>query len=636
MSEALANKIAAGEVIERPAAVVKELVENAIDAASQRIHIEVEEGGIKRIRVTDDGWGMSRTDSQLAFERHATSKLKSERDLFRIHSLGFRGEALASIKAVANVKLWTWDGEEAQGTFLRVEDGKIMEVGDAPLRRGTIVEVLDLFYNTPARFKYLKSVATELSHITDIIHRLAMAHPEVAFKLTHNGRQLLSTAGNGDQLAVLASIYGYQVARNMIPFQAEHLDFAVSGFLSKPELTRSNRQFMTVIINGRYIRHYPLLQTILKAYRTLLPVNRFPLVLLNLKMDPQLVDVNVHPAKLEIRLSKEGELLPWLEAELRKALLNETLIPNPLSLPKGKKREARPSKSVQQTFDLHLPPPTERERTAPDRSKTGYHLDEKSLSPQPLHLEEASTPYASGDLTEKMSREKEEGKASSLTALPTSSAGDMEKGGKVKLPQEDQNEGKKSIPFLSPLGQLHGTYILAQNEEGLYLIDQHAAQERILYERLQEQLSQGAQPVQMLAVPLVLEFTAAEALLIEQRLEIFKQLGLMVEHFGHHAYMVRAYPAWFPKEQGEAFIREVIDHILSQEGKIDWTILRDDLAKMACKKAVKANRYLTQQEMERLLEDLRSCQNPFTCPHGRPVTILLSKYEIEKMFKRVM
>lgn len=623
MSEALANKIAAGEVIERPAAVVKELVENALDAESKRIHIEVEEGGIKRIQVTDDGLGMSRSDSRLAFERHATSKLHSERDLFRINSLGFRGEALASIKAVANVNLWTWDGEEPQGTFLKVEEGKIVEVEDAPLRRGTRIEVMDLFYNTPARYKYLKSIATELSHITDIIHRLALARPDVAFTLSHNGRQLLATAGNGDQLAVLANIYGHQVARNMIPFQGEHIDFSVSGFLSRPEITRSNRQFMTVIINGRYVRHHPLHQTILRAYRTLLPVNRYPLVLLNIKLDPRLVDVNVHPAKLEIRLSKEGELLTWLEEVLKKALLGEPLIPHPLSAPKGRRTLAGKPKSVQGSFDLRLP-------TSHWQKGADYLTKEKQMK-QIFHLEEPTRPYAPEERTER----DEEGTPQSLPPAVELEQSSSE-GERGVFDEEAAQEGQSPLPLLSPLGQLHGTYILAQSEEGLYMIDQHAAQERIWYEHFLEKLNQEEQSVQMLAVPLVLEFTAAEALLIEQRLEIFKQLGLIVEHFGHHAYMVRAYPVWFPKEEAESFLREVIHHLLTHQGKLDWTVLRDDLAKMACKKAIKANRYLTKQEMEALLEDLRRCQNPYTCPHGRPITVLLSKYEIEKMFKRVM
>ncbi|EGL81893.1 DNA mismatch repair protein mutL [Caldalkalibacillus thermarum TA2.A1] len=631
MSEDLANKIAAGEVVERPASVVKELVENAIDAQSTVIDVEVEDGGLKRIKVTDNGTGMSRQDSQLAFERHATSKVKTERDLFRIKTLGFRGEALPSIAAVSKVTLETWNGQDEKGTLIRLEGGQVTTVEDAPLRQGTMVEVTDLFFNTPARYKYLKTVHTELSHISDLINRLALAHSTISFRLRHNGRTLLSTSGNGNLLHILAHIYGHQAAKQMLPFQAAHLDFEAEGFLSKPDLTRANRHYLTVIINGRFVKHQGINRAILQAYHTLLPAHRYPVVLLSLKMDPSLLDVNVHPAKLEIRLSKENELLEWLEEEIKRTLREHCLIPSPLS--SMKRRTQGQHKPVQQTLDLSLPQekhsrPEEVQKPNDDNSVHQSHVQHSS---QPDQIHDQSGEYTE---TEGLPVKEEEklGKQTShpVTEPPAAKAMEQPVAEQMKRPAE-------KIPLLYPIGQLHGTYILAQNEEGLYMIDQHAAQERIWYEHFTEKLNQTERASQELAIPLVLEFTAGEAALIKKHQSILEKAGLFLEEFGHHAYMIRSHPNWFPQGEEEALIREMIDFAIHHKGKLEWMTFRDEVAKMmACKQSIKANQYLTRKEMEALLEKLRLSSNPFTCPHGRPITVLLTKYEIEKMFKRVM
>lgn len=646
MSEELANQIAAGEVIERPASVVKELVENAIDAQSSAIQVDVEEGGIKRIQVTDNGCGMSRADSQLAFERHATSKIKTERDLLRISSLGFRGEALPSIAAVAKVNLQTWDGQEKEGTRLTVDKGSIVDIQDAPLRQGTVVEVTDLFYNTPARYKYLKSISTELSHIIDYMNRLAMAHMDIAFRLTHNGRQLLTTSGKGDARSVLAHIYGYQVAQRMIPFKADHIDFSVSGLLSRPEETRANRHFITVIINGRYVKHYGLHQAVLRAYHTLLPINRYPIALLNITMDPVLLDVNVHPAKLEIRLSKEKELLEWLENKMKTALFSQVLIPQSFSSSAPvKKKRVKSAEVTQPSFDLHLPRDTDKkdeESSLPSSDKWSDHTVELTrdktvelLREKNDQIKEPHQPYPLPHAEQSVTAPK--APLSSNAEQPAACDADQSLSPvDLNAEKEQAQPQKERIPFLSLIGQLLGTYILAQNEDGLYLIDQHAAQERIWYEYFLDQLNQTEQPVQMLAVPIVLEFTAQEAVLLEKQLPVLQEAGLQIENFGHHAYMVRSYPVWFPEQNPEGLIREIIDFVIHYKGNLSEVSFRKDIAQMACKQAIKANRYLTQEEMEALLEKLRECSNPYTCPHGRPITVKLSKYEIEKMFKRVM
>ncbi|WP_020431813.1 DNA mismatch repair endonuclease MutL, partial [Paenibacillus riograndensis] len=329
LDEHIANQIAAGEVVERPASVVKELVENAIDAGSTRIEVSVEEGGLQSIRVKDNGSGIDPEDCETAFYRHATSKIVNGRDLFQITSLGFRGEALPSIASVSKLSLLTSSNEDGKGRALDIEGGKLIRNEDEPAGKGSDLAVRELFYNTPARLKYMKSVQTELGHISDTMYRVALAHPSISFTLHHNGNQLLHTLGNGDLLQVIAAVYGTSAAKAMLPLAAEDPDYRISGYVSRPEWTRSNRNAVTTIVGGRYIRSNGLNAAIMRAYHTLLPINRYPLLVLQLEMHPSLVDVNVHPAKLEVRFSKEAELYAFVEQEIRKVLMGQSLIPRP-------------------------------------------------------------------------------------------------------------------------------------------------------------------------------------------------------------------------------------------------------------------------------------------------------------------
>ena len=641
MDSNLSNQIAAGEVVERPASVVKELCENAIDAKSNIIEVHIEDGGLNKIKVIDNGSGMSREDAILAFERHATSKLKSERDLSRIQTLGFRGEALPSISAVSKVRLQTWDGAEEAGTTLEVEEGSIRQTADAPLRQGTVIEVSDLFYNTPARYKYLKTIHTELSHITDFVNRLALAHPSIAFTLRHNGRTIFKTSGNGRRIGVIASIYGLNTTKQMIPFSATHIDFDMEGYLGKPECSRSNRSHISVFINGRYIKHYPLTQAIIRAYQTLLPVHRYPIVVLAVNTDPTLLDVNVHPSKLEIRLSKEKEMIEWIEDELQRTLQQQQLIPQPLA-EMNRKKERSPR---QASFDFRLPQQGQDftdEKHSRDDQQTEHQQTElqqtghQQTEHKQFHHQLARQNQKVRENTLHFSIEKALQSPLSEDSLPESNRTE------INQPEEKQQrkgatEAAERLPLLFPMAQLHGTYILAQNENGLYLIDQHAAQERIWYERYIRQLDQPEKTSQELGLPFVFEFTPAEDHLIQEHVQLIEKTGLILEPFGHHAYRVRSHPSWFPAGEEESLVREIIGFITERKKEMDWSTLRDDVAKlMSCKQAIKANRYLTLKEMEALLEELRQTANPFTCPHGRPITVLLTKYEIEKMFKRVM
>jgi DNA mismatch repair protein MutL len=650
MDEALANKIAAGEVVERPASVVKELLENAIDAGSKNIEIEVSEGGLAFIRVSDDGEGMDEEDLTRAFLRHATSKMLSERDLFRIRTLGFRGEALPSIAAVSKVEIASRIRDHLLATQLILEGGKVLEKKEVPHPHGTEIKVTDLFFNTPARLKYMRSIATENNHIQDVVNRIALAYPEISFQYFNEGREVLRTAGSGDMLSVIHAIYGLEVAKNMVPFQGEHLDFSVRGFLGKPELTRASRNYISFFVNGRMIRSTILQRAVLDGYHTLLPVNRYPFVILELSMDPSLVDVNVHPSKMEVRFSKEVELGNWLKEEIRKQLLHHSLIPGAIHSGKQKYQPTRQGK-MEFSFEKREP-------------ANGLKLVSAMLGDQELNT--IKNPFAQIEKEEWISTIGEEranltGEERSISLVegieqPVGVEGAIQTEEQRAIPftvyetvpdhNADQapvhkivekTESHPRLPILEPLAQLHGTYILAQNEEGLYMVDQHAAQERINYERFRRELGKGVRSAQLLAIPYTYETTHSEAMIIRSAEPLLRELGIIQDSFGERTFIVREVPDWFIKGKEKEQIDEVIQLIVQGKGKISLADLRDKAAQlMACKASIKANQYLTKAEMESLLTQLCETENPFTCPHGRPILVHFSLYDIEKMFKRVM
>jgi DNA mismatch repair protein MutL len=621
LDEHIANQIAAGEVVERPSSVVKELVENAVDANSTRIDVVVEEGGLQLIRVTDNGAGMDEEDCRLAFFRHATSKLSTNRDLFQIRSLGFRGEALPSIAAVAKVECLTAQGQGGLGRVFHIEGGRVLRSDEAPASKGTQIIVRDLFFNTPARLKYMKTIQTELSHISDYIYRLALAYPNIAFTLRHNENLLLQTQGRGDLLQVIASIYGTSSAKMMIPISSENPDYRISGFVGKPELNRSNRYGISTIINGRYIRSYGLSQAIQQAYHTLLPIHRYPLVILLVQMDPTLVDVNVHPAKLEVRFSKEQELYQFVEMSLRHVLQRQTLIP-------------APQKAVvkEQVVQERMPLYETRKSDQVQRANTPASEELLSFNEQIQTERETattSTAYIAPQAPAGKSRPYSTNSQPLRTEKPPEYAVDMMK-------PADQL-ATPTYPQVFPIGQLHGTYIVAQNEDGLFLIDQHAAHERINYEHFYELFGQPEEASQELIVPITLEFTPSDASTLLQRLPSFARAGVLLEHFGGNSFIVRAYPHWLPVGEEQRIIEDLAEWILSEKQQVDISKLREQAAIMcSCKSSVRANERLTIAEMESLLQRLSQCHNPFTCPHGRPITVSFSTYELEKMFKRVM
>ena len=655
LDDALSNKIAAGEVVERPASVVKEVVENAIDAGSTIIDIEIEEVGLGKIRISDNGDGIEENDVPLAFSRHATSKIKNEHDLFRIRTLGFRGEALPSIASVSKLELVTSTGGE--GTRIVLEGGKAVTLEKAASRKGTDITITELFFNTPARLKYLRSVHTELGNITDVTNRLALAHPEVAIKLIHNGRKLLHTTGNGDVRQVLAAIYGLNIAKKMIPINVDSLDFSISGYIALPEITRASRNYISTMINGRFIKNYSLVKAIQEGYHTLLPIGRYPIALVTITMDPILVDVNVHPSKLEVRISKEHELNALVTETIKAAFKTKQLIPDGIVREKVEK-----DKSEQTALELDHLPAYPQIRESQETSIQNGRV--QSVSQVNLGFQAAASEQLYGseqavftkNVSNQSTNEWEAVSPSTENQEETDRSPDMNLNEEPGLAQIEEIETIQNsndspsqaaemtvqevvpsrVPPLYPIGQMHGTYIFAQNERGLYIIDQHAAQERIKYEFFKEKVGRVAKELQEMLVPLTFEYSTDEYIKIEENRAELESVGVFLEPFGYNSYIVKAHPVWLPKGEEKEVIEDMIEQLLSMK-KVDIKKLREEAAiMMSCKGSIKANRHLRNDEIQALLDELRQTSDPFTCPHGRPIIIHTSTYELEKMFKRVM
>lgn len=623
LSQTLANQIAAGEVVERPASVVKELVENAIDAKSSRIDIYLEESGLRKIQVIDDGEGIASEDVLNAFKRHATSKIHSRDDLFRIRTLGFRGEALPSIASVSEITLETSTGQE-EGSFVFLSGGEIKEHKPHSLRKGTSITVENLFFNTPARLKYVKTLQTELANVGDIVNRLAMSHPDISFRLFHDGNQMLVTTGSGDLKQTIAGIYGVANAKKMLPVENEDLDFKLTGYVSLPEVTRASRNYMSLIINGRFIKNFILNKAIVEGYGSKLMVGRFPLVVLQIEMDPLLVDVNVHPTKQEVRLSKEKELVVLIREGIEQALAEKSLIPNVGDSATFHKKVTQEEKVEQLGFDLST-----RERVVVDKPKikeSNLVFDE-NLGDFFVKQESISEKVVSQSAQPPVFQVEEQ----VIPPLPA----EVE----IKEMGDNYEEKIKSkepyFPDLAYFGQMHGTYLFAQNQDGLFIIDQHAAQERIKYEYFRQKIGEVSDDLQELLVPIVLEFSKDDVLRITENKETLEEVGIYLEDFGNNSLIVRAHPTWYSPGQEEEIIREMID-IFLETGKASVAKFREDTAiMMSCKQSIKANHYLDERQARQLLEDLKRCENPFNCPHGRPVLIQFTNKDMEKMFKRI-
>ena len=565
MNELLANKIAAGEVIEKIASVVKELVENAIDAQSNSIKINLYNAGLESLEVIDNGIGMDKIDAKNAFLRHATSKIYKEDDLFFIDTLGFRGEALASIASVSEIKLETFDGVES--SFIHLKGGIILEESTCAERKGTKIIVSNIFYNTPARLKYLKSETTELANCVAYIEKLALSRPDISFTLTNNDKVIVKTSGSNNLHKVIHEIFGYNISNNVLEIDGFNDDFEVHGYACKPHILKTSRNFIITFLNGRVVRNQEINSAINDAYYTYKPDGKYPIVIIDIETDPTIIDVNIHPTKQDVKISKINELCTLITNLIKKALYDNLLIIKPLET----KEEVTSTK-----FD--------------DEEKQEVIVNEK--------IDQVFMDFGKEDI-------------------------------------EINNEVKSLV--LYPVGLAHGTYIIAENEDGIYLIDQHAAYERINYERYMQKLREKEVSKMSMMFPVTMEFAASDYLTILEKKDIFDSLNIDIEPMGINTIVVKSHPTWFKEGYEEESIKKVVELVLELDNKFDRVKFEEKLAiTLACKMSIKANMHISTKEMEYILNELVKCDNPYNCPHGRPTIIKFTTYELEKMFKRVM
>ena len=580
MDELLANKIAAGEVVERCASVVKELVENSIDAGSTEIKVLLKDAGTREIKVVDNGKGMDKDDAVLAFSRHATSKIDDEDDLYRLETLGFRGEALASIAAVSKVDLKTCSSDI--GTHVIINGGKILDVSLGDARRGTIITVSELFYNTPARLKHMKSLYTELASITDYMNKLALSHPNIRFILENNDNLILRTDGSGNLLKVIQSIYGNDVVRKMVPVSGENADYEITGYISLPEVHRSSRNNMVTIVNGRVVRNTEINKVINEAYHSYKPDNRYPITILNITVDPSVIDVNIHPTKMDIKFSKMDTLIELISEMVVSKISNRELIPKAF-LKDEKKEEPKEEK--------------------PKYIEQYIKLDSKGSTVEEVDIPEEKL-IVNDDL------------------------------GIDLVSDDEEKTEEKLMPEMYPTGLVHGTYIILENEKGMYLMDLHAAKERCNYERFKKAMGEPIIASTAMLFPITIELTSNEFIILKEHLNLLIDLKFKVEEFGINSIIVKEHPAWLPTNNIEDSIRTIIDVIIKEKEFSIEKFNEKVATMMSCKHAVRANTHLTMEDMRDLVEDLRNCKNPFNCPHGRPTTVFYSNYDLEKLFKR--
>ena len=591
MDEILANKIAAGEVVERCLNVVKELVENSIDAKSTEIKITLIDSGTKKIVVSDNGIGMNKEDALLAFSRHATSKLKNLDDLFNISSLGFRGEALPSIASVSIINLKT--SKDGKGTSVTLNGGIVEDISSSDLSCGTTIEVKDLFYNTPVRLKYLKNLYTELALIVEYVNKMALSYPNIKFVLINNNKVLLNTSGDGNLLKVIYAVYGVDVTKKMIEINGENDDYIISGYIGYPEIAKTSRNVITTLVNGRVIKNSDLNRCIIDCYHTYIPKDKFPLVVLNIDVDPILIDINIHPQKMDIKFSKFDSLQQLVNKVITTKLKEILLVPHANIRDLNTIYEVEDSMSISNfNYQIEDNVSKEEEKTIDTKEELVFDFDNDSK--------------ITGTKSEEV------------------------------FTEEKSNENSYRIKEMIPVGIVHKTYIIAENSSGMYIIDQHAAAERINYEKVLNSLLKDDYKIIDLLVPLKFEYSKDEFIKIKEHLDILKNIGISLEEFGDNTFIVRSHPTWF----FEGYEREAIEKIIAitlEKGEFEKEkFIYKTASTMACKMSIKANDYLNLETAKILLDNLRKCDNPFTCPHGRPTIITYSNYDLERLFKRAM
>lgn len=616
LNEHLTNMIAAGEVVERPMGIVKECVENSIDAHAKRIEVHIQEGGLSLIRIIDDGDGMDFDDALMAFERHATSKIKKDIDLWNIHTLGFRGEAIPSIASVSEVDLYTNDGKDT--TQVSVHYGQMLVHKKQATPQGTQIDIRNLFQKTPARFKHLKTMQYEFSLIADVIQKFALAYPSISFELTHNEVTSFKTNGNGNLLEVIMQIYGRDIAKAAIPIQRQDDDYTLNGYAILPQYNRANKYHMLIYMNQRMIRSHKINKAIQDAYSAYLPSDRYPIVILNVTMDAQLIDVNVHPSKWEVRLSKEKQLENFVYASIFDALKNHFQVPEVKPV-KEKVIVEAPTLDLSQSLPKQVVQVhQEIQESFLKENMAKYELSQESIQEIPVVEEQKEYEIP------------RQNKPIELSDSSISEKKQEEKEIQVEIKKEPVNP---SFPELNVIGQFHNCYIIAQGEKGLYIIDQHAAQEKYHYEQLKKNLFEPCH-LQPLLIPEVFKVKPIIILQLKEVNSLLSNMHFQLELFGEDSVLLREIPAWLKKEQVRDFMRDIFDfYEKNQEINVE-KLRKAALASMACHSSIRFNRSLTMEEMKQVIEDLRECEQPFHCPHGRPTLICISDAQLEKDFYR--
>lgn len=652
------DKIAAGEVIERPSSIVKELVENAIDAGANAVTVEIKEGGISLIRITDNGEGIEAAQVPLAFLRHATSKISKVEDLLNVASLGFRGEALSSIAAVCQVELITKTAGSLTGVRYLIEGGKEKSIEEIGAPEGTTFLVRNIFYNTPARKKFLKTPMTEAGYISNLMERMAMSHPEIAFKFINNNQTKLHTSGNANLKDVIYGIYGRDIASNLVEIHTKAGDVSIDGFIGKPVISRGNRNYENYFINGRYIRSSIIAKAIEDGYKTFMMQHKYPFTALHFSIDGKLLDINVHPTKMELRFADNQGMYQLVQDAVKHGLSHRELIPvvsvkeekktgipemkHPVSVPEPfeKKRreqfgEERAAYKTEWNSGQTIPVPKSLEEFIKSGKNDG------TAAGAPGEPEQAMKPYLTEKKPGTLARvsaevaKQPEGKASPEETALLKEGLIPERAQQLNL-FEDKLLSKEHIREHRLIGQLFDTYWLVEFHEKLYIIDQHAAHEKVLYERTMKSLEKKEFTSQQLSPPMILTLNMQEEALLSQYMEHFTRLGFEIEPFGGKEYSVSAVPAnLYGIAQKELFL-EMLDGLAEQTGRVQAEMVNEKIASMSCKAAVKGNHRMSAREAEALIDELLSLENPYNCPHGRPTIISMTKYELEKKFKRVV
>lgn len=633
------NKIAAGEVVEAPKSVVKELTENAIDAGASSVTIEIKEGGISYIRITDNGCGIAKEQVKEAFLRHATSKMTQIEDLEHIFTLGFRGEALASIAAVAQVEMLTKTREEEIGTRILIHAGEIQEIEDIACTEGTSITVKNLFYNVPARRKFLKKPATESGYVSDLVNKIALGHPEVAIHYINNGNTVLHTAGNNDPKTAVFYVYGREAAGSMLPVSYRKGEYAVSGLIGKPELCRANRNYENLFINGRFIKNAVVSSAVEDAYKTKLLIGKFPVFVLNLEVEPAQVDVNVHPAKLEVRFRNDDAVYEFFYTAVAKALQETVLIPNAVLEKKPKEKLPQAEQQTLAELPQRTEPPKESEpkqaeplqREGIPSQAEGVILSKAERETLLRAAEEKPQTAVSGRSVDELLKRTPKAEGFAQTAVPYRKETPKE----GEKPPVQTAEPKK--PFFENyriIGQVFRTYWIVEQEDCLYLIDQHAAHERVLFEEFMHKYREEKIASQRMLTPLMLNLTPMETEVLRSNRSLLEGFGFALEEFGErYALCATPYLLQNPTEVG--FFTDLLDRLAEERISNIYDTKLLAVATMACKAAVKGHDVLSSAEAEALIHRLLRLEHPFTCPHGRPTIIKLTKYEMEKMFKRI-